>query len=484
MQKSFSSATRIFTNSISILASDVMNRLSTFITYALVARFLGTLPFGRLALAFTFFQTFQMLAVAGLQSYITREVAKDHDKTQGFLLNGGLVVTVTSALSVALLCIFVNIMQYTAGTRAAIMLLSLGLLPFSLAAVCDALFQAREQMKYITYANFIVNVFRISGIFFLLYWQKNLLLLIAFFILTYVVNFLLKLAFLLPKMKRVGTRFNRCRCLTMVKSSTTFLGINGVNAAMGSFNVILLSKFTDEIQVGIFSAANQLLTPISLLFESIVVGVYPVMCRSFESGMEKLKRMTRRVWEILLAIVMPAAITLFFLSDALFVTIYGNEDFSQSAQILKIIVWILILRASSKVLGVALIASFREKKTLQILTIDLIAMVILGFMLISRFGVIGSAVTLLCVRIVDFLQHYFPVSRMFEKLEIHTFIWKPCCAVVAMALSLIYLQQINLIGAAIAANLVYLAVLAAIVFFSTGNLQQIKLRYLTFNRSS
>ena len=269
----------------------------------------------------------------------------------------------------------------------------------------------------------------------------------------------------------------------MVKSSSTFLGINGVNSAMGSFNVILLSKFTDEIQVGIFSAANQLLTPISLLFESIVVGVYPVMCRSFESGLEKLKQMTQKVWEILLAIVLPAAITLFFLSEKIFVMIYGNEDFSQSAQTLQIIVWILILRASSKVLGVALIASFREKRTLQILTIDLITMVILGFILISRFGVIGSAVTLLSVRIVDFIQHYVPVSRMFKNFPIHTPVWKSLSAVGIMAALLGYLQNFNIFGAAIAANLVYLLSLATIVFFAVGNLEQVKMQYLTLNQS-
>lgn len=479
MHKTFSSAARIFINSISILASDVTNRVATFITYALVARFLGTLEFGQLALAFTFFQTFQMLAVAGLQSYITREVSKDHDKTHGFLLNGGLVVTATSLLSMALLCIFVNVMQYAPATRNAIMLLSIGLPPFSLAAVCDALFQAREQMKYITYANIIVNIVRISGVFLVLLWWQSLPLLIVFFILTHALNLSLKLAFLLPKMKRAGARIEVQRCLKMVKSSTTFLGINGVNAAMGSFNVILLSKFTDEIQVGIFSAAHQLLTPISLLFESIVVGVYPVMCRSFESGLDKLKQMTQKVWEILLAIVLPAAITLFFLSNKLFVFIYGNEDFSQSAQILQIIVWILILRASSKVLGVALIASFREKKTLQILTIDLIAMIILGFLLISQFGIIGSAITLLSVRIVDFIQHYVPVARMFKKFPLHTPAWKSCLSVCIMALFLLYLQNFNIFGAAIVANFIYLFTLAGIVYLAVGNLEKVKIRYLT-----
>ncbi|MCA9734466.1 MAG: flippase [Deferribacteres bacterium] len=479
MQKPVNATYRIISNSISILASDVMNRISMFLTYALVARFLGTLDFGQMALAFTYFNAFQMIAVAGLQSYITREVAKDHDKSQEFLLNASVVVVITSSIAILVLLLLVQILKYNVDTSVVIMMLSLGLIPFSLAAVCDALFQAREQMHYITMANFFVNVLRISGVLLLLWWKGSLQLLVGFFVLTFVFNFITKISILLRQIKHTGAKLDIKSCLIMAKSSTTFLGINGVNAAIGSFNIILLSKFTDEVQVGIFAAAHQLLTPISLLFESVVVGVYPAMCRGFESGLDTLKRMTRRAWEVLFAIVMPAAVTLFFLADSLFVFIYGNEDFTQSAFVLKIIVWNLVLRASSKVLGVALIASFREKKTLQILTIDLITMVILGFILIGKFGVLGSALTILAVRIVDFIQHYIPVSRMLQKIEMVKLLWKPASAVLLMALLFIFLKDINVIAAALTANIFYLAALTTILFLTIGNIDKIKTEYLS-----
>ncbi len=470
---------RITKNAASILTSNVMNRVSMFITYVLVGRFLGTLEFGQMALAFTIFQTFQMFAVAGLKSFITREVSKNHDKTETFLLNAGIVVSITSLLSIVFLILFVWIMQYSYETSFVIILLSLGLLPFSLASICDALFQAREQMHYITYANFFVNVIRICGIFFVLWLLNSLQVLITFFILTYILNLVIKIWFLLRQMKHTGAKFDWQYCLVMAKSSTTFLGINGVNAAMASFNIILLSKFTNEIQVGIYSAAHQLLAPVSLLFESIVVSVYPVMCRCFESGIKKLKQMTIRIWEILAAMVIPAAVTLYFLSDALFLFIYGNADFSQSAVILKVIVWILILRVSSKVLGVALIASYKEKKTLQILIIDLITMVIMGFILVSQFGVIGSAVTALCVRIVDYIQHYVPVSKMFSKISMFPLIWKPLVAAMIMACVFYLFPELNLIVQSIAAFLVYVIVMAAILFITIGDFTEIKIRYFT-----
>jgi len=64
-QKPVSRIKRITLNAVSILASDVTNRLSTFIIYALVARYLGALEFGQMSLGLTLFHTFQLLAMAG-----------------------------------------------------------------------------------------------------------------------------------------------------------------------------------------------------------------------------------------------------------------------------------------------------------------------------------------------------------------------------------------------------------------------------------
>ena len=69
-------------NAVSILTSDVMNRATSFVLYALVARRLGAHEFGQLTLAFTLFYTFQVFAVGGLKTLIVRQVAKDRAQTR------------------------------------------------------------------------------------------------------------------------------------------------------------------------------------------------------------------------------------------------------------------------------------------------------------------------------------------------------------------------------------------------------------------
>src|SRR6267143_3472898 len=98
-------------NALSILTSDVLNRMTSFVLYAFVARHLGAHEFGQLTLAFTLFYTFQVCAVAGLKTLIIREVAKDRTQTGRYFLNGSVIVVLSSLSSFLALFGFVWFMH-------------------------------------------------------------------------------------------------------------------------------------------------------------------------------------------------------------------------------------------------------------------------------------------------------------------------------------------------------------------------------------
>ena len=468
---------RIAANAVSMLASNVTNRIAAFVVYALTARFLGTLEFGQMSLGLTLFHTFQMLAVAGLKTLIMREVAKDQDKSKLFLVNASAVVTLTSLLAILAMNCFTIMMDYAESTRAVIFILSLGILPYSLSMICDALFQGREKMHFIAYSNLLFSVIKIGLVVILLVQGLSIYQLAWLITLTYGVGTMIKLWFLIIDMGAPELRVDPKFCVVMAKSTVTFLGINCVSAVMVSFNTILLSKFSSEIEVGFYNAATQLLIPVMLLFNSVVLSVYPVLCRSFESGMRKLQTQSEQLLEIIWTIVLPTVVALYFLGETLLITIYGKSTFAQSALVLQIIIWALILTSTAKVFGLVLVASMNEKKTLQILVIDLISLVVLGMLLVSQFGLIGSAVTMLLVRIVDFVQHYIPVSRLFTNFSIEKIIWRPVLASATMAIAFFALKELNIWVAASAASFIYIVVFLLILLLTAGGIKQFMINY-------
>src|SRR6266481_6386508 len=116
-------------NALSILTSDVMNRATSFVVYALVARRLGTFEFGQLSLALSLFYTFQVFAVAGGKTLIVRQVAKDRSQTRMYFVNGCMIVSLASLLSLGALFTFLRLAHYASSTNLIILLLSLGLFP-------------------------------------------------------------------------------------------------------------------------------------------------------------------------------------------------------------------------------------------------------------------------------------------------------------------------------------------------------------------
>src|SRR2546421_9810155 len=96
-------------NALSILTSDVMNRATSFVLYAMVARRLGAFEFGQLSLAFSIFYAFQVFAVAGSKTLIVRQVAKDRSQTRMYFVNGCTIVSLASIVSLAAVFAFLRL---------------------------------------------------------------------------------------------------------------------------------------------------------------------------------------------------------------------------------------------------------------------------------------------------------------------------------------------------------------------------------------
>jgi O-antigen/teichoic acid export membrane protein len=472
-----SSIRKIARNTASLLASDMMNRATTFILYALVGRRLGAYEFGQMSLALTFFYISQVVAVVGLKTLITREVAKDRAKTDRYLVNGSVVVILASLLAMGAMQILVWAMGYSRDTGLVILLLSLALFPFSLSAVCEGIFQAWERMHYIALANLSTNIAKVVIAFMALGTLFALPGLIGLLVASYVAVLVIEWGIVLTRITRPRSGIDIRFGLAMVRTTSTFLGIDVVIAVATNINVILLSKLADETQVGVYSAASQLMVPVLLLFNSTALSIFPVMSRRFEPTFATLRWIAERMIGVLIAIALPTLVGLLFLSPLVLELLYGNRDFTQSATVLRIVVWSLIPVALTSVLGQVLLASMRERVSLRIVMIDAVATLAFGLVLTSQFGLLGAAVSALVVRLVDLFQHVLAVSRLPLGISLGRLFWRPAVASLAMAVYLALMGSQATLLTGIAAVALYAAVLAALTVWSSGGISHLKTRF-------
>lgn len=470
-------ALRVMRNALSLITSDIVNRATTFVLYALVGRYLGTQEFGQLSLALSLYYPAQVLANAGMRTYVTREVAKDRSKTGEILVNASMVVTLTSILSIAILLIFARLMNYSSETTLVIFIVSLALLPDVLSFTCEAALQAWEQMHFIAYANIPANIIKVVLAFLVITNGLGLHWLVLALLVTQTIILVIDWTFLYRKIVKPRLRIDLRQCWEMFKNTSTFLGINVVIAIAGAVDTILLSRLTNEAQVGLVGAAKQIMVPVLLTFQSIMLAFFPIMVRRFDTGISGLKKISERLLEVLLTVSLPLMIGIFFLADHVILLLYGEPDFLPAVLALRIMVFGVALQVFTTVLGHVLYASLHEKRTLQIVWLNLLLTFVIGFIFTSQFGFVGAAITMLLIRIVDFFQHYRSVSRLLGHVPIIEPLWKPAIAGAFMALYLVLTaDQTNIITVAFA-GFIYVIVWGGLAVWSMGGIEQLRTDY-------
>lgn len=465
-------------NALSLVTTAGALRASSFVMYALIARYLGAFALGQVSLAVTLHLLFSELAVPGLSTFITRQVAQDRSKTGMYLTNAALVVFVCSAASMLLLAAFVTVMRYEADTSRVILLVSLGLLPYGLSKVFESIFQAWEVMHYIAYVNAPVSLAKVGLTFAVLqagYGAPGIaFVLIGCFVATALVEIVLVARYAAGQSRRLDVRFSA----SMVRSATPFLGIRFANSIKSSLGTILLSAIAGETAVGLLNAATQLMSPFRLVYNNLANSFFPVMCRRFTAGVTGLRRITQDLIAFILAITFPAMVGLFVLAGPVLVLLYGGQEFLGSQTVLRIIVWLPLLDTVTTVFGQTLWASGKEMVDFRITIINTAVKLAAGLVLIESYGLLGAAIVAALVSVVDLVQHYIPVARLFSGFGLLSLYWKPAAAAACMTVIFVFVARHGLVQAVTAAALLYCVVLLALLVVSAGGFRQFKRRYL------
>lgn len=496
-------------NMFSLLGSDVVDRLTSFVIYMLVGRYLGTYQFGQISLALSMFYLFQVFAVAGLKTLITREVTKDLSRTGRYLLNGTLMIIFTSVLSYVGMLVYVTLKgavltapiveltdpvlgsaftPYRAlyigypDTRLVISLVCLGLFPFALSSICEAIFLAWERMTFIVSVRGPVNIVRIVFIFLVVTqgWGLYAVAFVLFF--SYLGILIFDWFFILRYIARPKLEFDFSFGLSLLRKSSTFLGVDAVIALMSSMQVLLLSSLLTQREVGLYSSAIQLVTPLQIAYRAIVMSVFPLMCRRFDAGsFAGLRQIANRLIEMIMFIAIPLTFGITFMAEWGLVFLYADPEFAEAGGAVRIVVWVVLLRVFTSVLGQVLVAGLKEKVTLRIVIIDVFVAGIAGFVLIQRFGMLGAAYASFIVVVVDLLQHYIPVARIFQGIPLIRMMWRPTIASLVMSGYVYYVYTLNGMNAwltIISAALLYGFVLTLLLLVTVGGPSQLRARYL------
>jgi O-antigen/teichoic acid export membrane protein len=331
-------------------------------------------------------------------------------------------------------------------------------------------------MHYIVWANAPVNIAKVGFAFVILATDQGLYSVIAVLLASYVAVAVVEWLVVLRLIVQPRGRFDLRLATRTVRHTSTFLGIDALVAVVASLNIILLSHLESERTIGLYSAAAQLLVPLVLVYQNSILSTFPLMTRRAQSGRERLTSVVERTGEVLVAIGLLVVLPLFFLAEPTLSLLYG-DDFRPAADALRVMLWALLLSGLTATFGQVLYAGLAEGVNLRLVATAVVVGLVAGLVLISRYGLIGAAVSLLIVRVVDFTLHYLAASKRLPQLRLWPMIWKPLAAAACTAAYLAAVRPEGVL-ALVSATAVYVAALVSIATWSVGGLRELKARYL------
>jgi len=400
-----SSFKSISKNSLFLASSQVIEKVLYYLMVIVLARYLGKGDYGRLTYALSFAGLFTFFWDFGLIRLITRDVAKDPSNAAiTFSLRFELQITSCLAGFIVLLSYLIlfegsNLETYL------VFIISITLIFNNLFSSFRSVFIAFEKAKYDAFLNLTFRSILFLAILWAIYKQLGL-------IEISMILLVLSLLSLLCSWKLVEGKFFHLQFIKtpasfwpIVKDCFPIALIIAFTTFYLQFNKILLLKWKGEEAVGIYGAVDTIVMTFLVISNSLVLATFPIISRENRVDKDKTFYIYKSVFKVLVSFGLPIVLGGILLNREVVLLIYGNE-FSESSEVLKILVWLTPLLFLTNFTGSCLIAIEKQKLLATICGFNSLLNLSLNLILIPTFGYVGAAVASIATEGINLIIQY------------------------------------------------------------------------------
>jgi O-antigen/teichoic acid export membrane protein len=355
------------------LATQLISWALTFAVTLYLPRYVGDAGLGKLAFAGSIVAIFGVFVPLGTSTVLVKEIARDRSRTGELLLAAMLLRVLLGVVMTGLAVATVHALGYPALTRTLVMLAAMGMVLGTFNDALGSALQGQENMPRQSVAlileKFLSSVLTIA----LILGEAPLWTLAAVGLFTATVSLLVNL-----------TAFKTCLPTSRLPSRSTlrylivagmpFFGIVFFRTVYNKVDVTLLSIMTNDVTVGWYMAAAQLLGATMFVPAALSAALLPTLTKLYAENETQFAGAMRRALAFALLCAIPIAVPMALLSNwILFDILHYPPAFRPSAIVLSIYGFGCILWYVTQIAGTALIVIDRQS---VICRISLVAMVL------------------------------------------------------------------------------------------------------------
>jgi O-antigen/teichoic acid export membrane protein len=366
----------------------------SFITGALMMRYLGPDLFGRFSYASSFAGLFSFISFLGLDYLLTRELTRNGDKKDEILGTAFILKIFGSIISI-LVTFFA--MMYTHNdfyTNVLIIIIAFGAI-FQTFNVITFYFQANVLSKHIIipqiFASVIASIFRIMAVYFklpLVYFAVLALLEYLFLSVGYIIIYT-KLNLSILKW-----RFNKNLATQLLKNSWLLIFVTSLSVIYMRIDQVMIQKMLGNQASGLYASSVKLIEIWYVIPALITDSLFPAIINAKAAGERLFNQRQQHLYNLLAWQGIAIAIPVTIFSKNILVLFYGS-DYQSAASALSISIWTCTF--VSMLLGSAkfLIADNLIKIAFFSNLTGAVSNVVLNIFLIPKYGINGAAIATL-----------------------------------------------------------------------------------------
>ncbi len=385
---------KILKNMLSLSAAELASKGIVFLWTAILARELGKSGMGMIGFANTYVNYFILFITLGFNTVGAREIAKFSEKINKYVNTIVTMRLILAAAGYAVLAVTVAFMDKS--DEAKIIILICGGSLFANAILLDWVYQGVEKMEILALRQVIVNVLNLTGIIIFVNGREDAVLAMAIITLALVINSLWMLAVYIKIYGALKLKLNIELMKELRKSALPLAVSTLFITLLNTFNILILGFIKGDAATGIYFVAFKVLV-LSLLPSNVIqYAFFPVLSRA---GTLEEKRKIVSKFTLLLAVAGVFTSAVFFTYADFIITKVFSAEFSESVDIVRILMASSFFAYINISLNIPLITWKKEKQSMLAIIAGCTLNIVLNFALIPEYSYYGAAVAALASEI-------------------------------------------------------------------------------------
>lgn len=392
---------RYGTNTAWMFAEQILRMVAGFLVGVWVARYLGPEKFGLFSYALAFVAIFQGIAKLGLDGILVRDLVREPEKATVYLGTAFWLKLFGAVVTLLFIGLAIQFTGNDATTNLYILIIASGLI-FQSFEVIDFYFQSKVLAKYVSICKMVqLALSSLIKIFLILIGADLIWFVMVSLIDMVTLAITLNIAYKYNKNPSFYKYFDINLGKRLLKDSWPLILTSFFTLVILNFNRIIINSILTNIEVGLFTAAYNVLSVFLTFTVIITTSISPAITSAKKQNELIYKNRLERLISLLFILALMFSLILFLFSDYIIYLLYG-KDYEKSSLVLKVLAWALPFIYMGNSSWLWYLNENKQKYSIYRLLAGVFVLIISGYLFTSKFGLVGISVSTILTYIVSF----------------------------------------------------------------------------------